>query len=69
MAKQKQYPLLDRLESLLQDTSMPEIIEALLKLSHKYAAQLRRERNSEYQAWEGIEDALKNALEEIGGVD
>ena len=69
MGKQKQDPLLDKLESLLIESSMPEIIEALLKLSQKYAAQLKRERNSEYQAWEGIEDALKTALEEIGGVD
>ena len=44
---------------------MPEIVEALVSLCQIYSAQLKKEKNSEYQGWDNVEDALKEALKKI----
>lgn len=67
MAKTKKDPLVEKLDSLLQEASMPEIIGALVKLCRKYKLILRRQNNREYIGWEVIEYALKNAYIESGG--
>ena len=67
MAKTKKDPLVEKLDNLLQEASMPKIIGALVKLCRKYKLILKRQNNREYIAWEVIEHALKNAYIESGG--
>jgi hypothetical protein len=43
--------LTERLDELLEDSSMPEIVAALVLLSRGYAEQLRSEGNREYLGW------------------
>jgi hypothetical protein len=67
MATTKRDPLVEKLDNLLQEASMPEIIGALVKLCRKYKLILKRENNREYIGWEVIEYALKRAYLESGG--
>ena len=67
MGKAKRDPVMERLEDLLSDHSMPEIVAALIRLSREYKEQLKRERNSESQGWRCWEDALTVALREAAG--
>jgi hypothetical protein len=64
VGKAKRDPVMDRLEDLLRDHSMPGIVAALIRLSREYKEQLKRERNSEYQGWESWEDALTVSFRE-----
>lgn len=59
--------LTERLDDLLDDSSMPEIVAALVLLSREYAEQLRREGNPEYPGWETWEHVLSAALREVEG--
>ena len=61
--------LTEKMDELLEDSSMPELVAALVLLSRKYAEQLRREGNSEYSAWEGWEQALSAVLLQLEGQD
>ena len=61
--------LTERMDELLEDSSMPELVAALVLLSREYAEQLRREGNPEYPAWEGWEQALSAVLLQVEGPD
>lgn len=68
VTKDEDDRLVDKLDALLEDYSLPEIIDALITLSRDYKEQLKAENNSEYEGWEGIEIELTRALKGIGGV-
>ena len=55
-------PLLDRLDALMGEYSMPELVEGLLRLSRRYKAELRDRGNGEDQGWEAWDEALTGAL-------
>jgi hypothetical protein len=59
--------LTERLDELLEDSSMPEIVAALVLLSRGYAEQLRSEGNREYLGWEPWERALTAGILEVEG--
>jgi hypothetical protein len=59
--------LKEQLDELLEDSSMPEIVAALVLLSRDYAEEMRREGNPEYPAWEGWEQALSAVLLKVEG--
>jgi hypothetical protein len=59
--------LTERLDELLEDSSMPEIVAALVLLSRGYAEQLRSEGNREYLGWEPWERALTAAILDVEG--
>ena len=61
--------LTEKMDELLEDSSMPELVAALVVLSRDYAEQLRREGNPEYPAWEGWEQALSTVLLQVEGPD
>ena len=61
--------LTERMDELLEDSSMPELVAALVVLSRDYAEQLRREGNPEYPAWEGWERDLSAVLLQVEGQD
>lgn len=65
--EETEHSLNDRVEALLDDFSMPEVVAALVLLSRDYAAQLRREGNREYLGWEPWERALAAAIREVAG--
>ena len=69
MAKRIRKSLTKALDDLLIEFSMPEIIEALQKLCRENKLDLKRQRNSEYQGWAVIEDALMEARVRIGDLD
>src|SRR4051812_13998820 len=69
MARAKCEPFVDRLDNLLTDTSMPEVVAGLARLSRQYKEQLKRQGNSEHQGWEAWEQALAVALREGAGQD
>ena len=59
--------LTERMDELLDDSSMPELVAALVVLSREYADQLRREGNPEYPGWEVWDHALSDALLQVEG--
>jgi hypothetical protein len=59
--------LTERLDELLEDSSMPEIVAALVLLSRGYAEQLRSEGNREYLGWKPWERALTAGILEVEG--
>ena len=61
--------LQDRMDELLEDASMPELVAALVLLSRHYAEQLRREGDPEYPGWEIWDQALSDALLRVEGRD
>ncbi len=65
----KRDPLMDRLEEVLREQSMPEIVAALIRLSREYKEKLKRQRNSEYQGWESWEEGLTIAYRQAAGDD
>lgn len=67
MENTEHISLSERLDALLEDSSMPEIVAALVLLSRGYAEQLRSEGNPEYPGWETWEHALSAALLEVEG--
>ena len=58
-----------KMDELLEDSSMPELVAALVVLSREYAKQLRREQNPEYPGWEVWDHALSAALLKVEGQD
>ena len=62
-------PIVEKLDALLEDYSVPEIVDGLIALSRIYKSQLKSEKNSEWQGWEGIEVEMTRALKAIGGLD
>ena len=61
--------LVKRLEGLLEEASMPELVAALIRLSRDYSEHLRREKNSEFQGWDVWEAALSQTLRQVEGQD
>ena len=61
--------LTERMDELLEDSSMPELVAALVLLSREYAEQLRREGNPEYPGWEIWDQALSAVLLQVEGQD
>ena len=61
--------LTERMDELLEDSSMPELVATLVLLSRDYAEQLRREGNPEYPAWEGWERDISAVLLQVEGPD
>jgi hypothetical protein len=59
--------LTERLDELLEHSSLPEIVAALVLLSRGYAEQLRNEGNREYLGWEPWERALTAAILDVEG--
>jgi hypothetical protein len=69
MPRLNREQMLTSLEGMLADSSMPEIVAALIRLSRKYGKLLRRERSNEYVGWEVWEKALSEALRKAAGRD
>lgn len=67
MENTKGTRLKEQLDALLEDSSMPEIVAALVLLSRNYAEEMRREGNPEYPGWEIWEQALSAALLKVEG--
>ncbi len=67
MKKAKRTPLMDRLEELVGEHSMPDVVAALVRLSREYKEQLKREGISEYYGWKSWEEALKDAFSAAAG--
>ena len=61
--------LVSHLEVLLDASSMPEVVAALVRISRAYKDQLQRERTSEYQGWALWEESLVDALRRAAGDD
>ena len=61
--------LVERMDELLEDASMPDLVAALILLSRDYAEQLRREGDPEYPGWEIWEQALSDALLRVEGLE
>ena len=59
--------LVDQLDALMEDSSMPELVAALVILSRSYKDQLKAEKNNEWQGWAVWDDALSAALVRVGG--
>lgn len=59
--------LTERIDELLEDSSMPELVAALVLLSRDYTEQLRRDGNPEYPGWEIWDQALSAALLRVEG--
>lgn len=60
-------PIVKRLHEVLGDSSVPEIVEALLVISRHYKRQFKPERNREYIGWVIVEAALAKALTTMEG--
>lgn len=60
-------PLVGRLDAMLEDASMPEIVAALVLLSRAYVEQMRRDGDPEYPGWEAWDHALSAALLQVEG--
>ncbi len=56
-----------RIDALVAEHSMPEMVEALVVLSRRYEEALAREQNGEHQGWGAWERALTAALVEVEG--
>ena len=69
MEDEEHDSLVSKLDELLGESSMPEIVAALVRISRDYKDQLQREGNSEYQGWVGWEDSLMDALRRAAGDD
>lgn len=69
MENEEHDSLVSRLDELLGESSMPEIIAALVRISRDYKDQLKREENSEYQGWAAWEDSLVDTLRRVAGDD
>ena len=67
MENTERSPLVERMDALLDDSSMPELVAALVLLSRDYAEQLRRDGNPEYPGWETWDHVLSAALLEVEG--
>jgi hypothetical protein len=67
MARKQQKSLVDRLDDLLEEASIPEMVAALVHLSRGYNELLKAEDNREYLGWEAWEQALSAVLREVAG--
>jgi hypothetical protein len=59
--------LKEKMDELLEDSSMPELVAALVLLSRDYAEQLRSDGNPEYPGWETWDHVLSAALLQVEG--
>lgn len=59
--------LIETLDDMLGEASMPEIVAALIWLSKGYKEQMISDNNSEYQGWVTWEDNLSDMLKAIVG--
>jgi hypothetical protein len=55
------------MDELLDGSSMPELVAALVLLSRNYAELLRRDGDSEYPGWETWDHVLSAALLQVEG--
>jgi hypothetical protein len=69
MTEEKSPELVDRLDDLLEEYGMPEVVAALVHLSRSYAEALRDESNRESLGWEPWERGLSGAFREAAGED
>ena len=60
-------PIVKRVHELVGDSSVPEIVEARLVIARYHKRQFKLERNREFIGWEGAEDTLAKALNEMEG--
>jgi hypothetical protein len=61
-------PIIEDLEELIDDYSVPEIIDALITIARDYKEAMKAEGDTEWQGWDGIELELTRALKNLGGV-
>jgi hypothetical protein len=54
--------LVDQLDDLLEDNSLPEVVEGLVKICERYSAQLRVGKNPDSARWDAARDVLREAL-------
>lgn len=60
-------PLAQAMEPLINEHSVPEVIESLINIARHYKLEMQAEGNGEWQSWEGIEQELTHALRRIEG--
>ena len=61
--------LIEKLDEMVGDSSMPDIVASLIHLSRHYRDEMKKEGNSEYQGWIPWEEALSDALVKAAGKD
>jgi hypothetical protein len=61
-------PIIEDLEELIDDYSVPEIIDGLITIARHYKEAMKAEGDTEWQGWDGIEIELSRALKGMGGV-
>jgi hypothetical protein len=67
MENTERSSLIERMDELLDGSSMPELVAALVLLSRNYAELLRRDRDPEYPGWETWDHVLSAALLQVEG--
>lgn len=58
-------PLVKEVHDLVERSSVPEVVEALLTIARYYKRSMKKDGDPEYQGWEPIEAGLARLLKEI----
>ena len=59
--------LVKAVEGLIEESSAPEVVEAIIAVAHRAKAQLEKTMPGEAQGWEIVEATLRKALADMGG--
>lgn len=61
--------LMERIDELIEEWSMPELVAVLVAYSHAWKEQFQKDGNSEWQGWAVWEDELAKAYKACTGDD